>query len=105
MAALTLYRDTMPERHRGQVQATGAIATGASATSSESAKVIHSGHFMISNPHRTDQDSSDEDESSFSTKTLADARESLLALQRPANRGKVDQSLTRLFQCLSLAYK
>jgi hypothetical protein len=87
------------------------------ATLGGTAKVIHSGHFMISNPHRLGGNSSDDDDEDSvdneRNSALQDTRSVRYASPRPAFRSAasksascpVDQSLNRLFQCLSLAYK
>lgn len=114
MAAMTLMRDTR------QVPRARSTEMGPAATSRDGAKVIHSGQFMTSNPHRSYPDSSDDEEQTSTNAADHSSRAPEPAyqpvapsfVQQPQRRGNVeftscivDQSLNRLFQCLSLAYK
>lgn len=75
----------------------------------ENESTIHSGHFMLSNVHNPDVDDEDEDDVSVASdkEQAYDFKSASSETTETYKFGRVaiDASLTKLFQCMTLAYR
>jgi hypothetical protein len=106
---------TIMAQNMGMIETSSASARLISKKPPEK-EIIHSGHFMVSNFEADAQDDEDvftsnsdegkrDDTSSSGVSSSGHNQSSAVQKIRPAQHISIETSLTKLFQCMSLAYR
>lgn len=80
----------------------GSRGGGARRAAGAGAQIIHSGHFMVSSPHSEHPPKKGYDFDTVNEQTCQTYR---FGGARAGGRLSIDASLTKLFECMSLAYR